>query len=190
MLRFAMALPLLTCLALAPVGWADEPADAPEPAPAEGDVQAGGEDDAEVTPSPDLTPQRVLQLQLAGLRDAGADNAEQAEAGMRRVWDFAAPDNKEMTGPFERFDAMVRAEPYRPLVGHDRHTVARWEFADDDEGERVLAQAILLVTDGQGNESWFVWVLERQSDGPVADCWMSGAVMPIEPPQPDLPQPI
>eukprot|EP00320_Phaeocystis_rex_P006682 CAMPEP_0119063230 /NCGR_PEP_ID=MMETSP1178-20130426/6623_1 /TAXON_ID=33656 /ORGANISM="unid sp, Strain CCMP2000" /LENGTH=251 /DNA_ID=CAMNT_0007044587 /DNA_START=84 /DNA_END=839 /DNA_ORIENTATION=+ len=60
-----------------------------------------------VSPSPSLTPEAVVQAQLAALQIGD----------IRRCFEFASPANRHATGPWSRFDRMVRSAPaYSPLV--------------------------------------------------------------------------
>ncbi|MEO0515218.1 MAG: hypothetical protein AAF086_07990 [Planctomycetota bacterium] len=128
-------------------------------------------------PAPDLSPRQVITAQLVGLKRA-ADPEAPADQGMRVVWNFAAPANQEITGPFERFDAMVRAEPYGVLVGHKAFEIARL----DQDPDRPVAQALVAVTHGQAQQvAWFVWMLSRPAEGEDrAGCWVTDAVYPVE----------
>jgi len=127
-------------------------------------------------PAPELSPRQVITAQLVGLQRA-ADPHAPADAGMRVVWNFAAPANQEATGPFERFDAMVRAQPYGVLVGHMTHDIARLDQAPD----RPVAQALVAVTHGEDQTVfWFVWILSRPADGERAGCWVTDAVYPVD----------
>lgn len=126
-------------------------------------------------PAPGLTPLQVITAQLTGLQIAADPDADPA-TGMRVVWNFAAPANQEVTGPFEHFDAMVRAEPYGVLVGHHTHEIARLDQAPD----RPAVQALIAVTDDQGQAAWFVWILSKPADGERAGCWVTDAVYPVD----------
>ncbi|MEM1107569.1 MAG: hypothetical protein AAGH99_02660 [Planctomycetota bacterium] len=134
-------------------------------------------------PNPELTPRQVIAAQLVGLQNAGDPDTPE-DRGMRVVWNFAAPANQAVTGPFERFDAMVRAEPYAVLVGHHRHDIARL----DQDPDRPVARALVAVADQDGSETWFVWILSQSAEGERAGCWVTDAVYPvdIEQDQPDL----
>ncbi|MBB6429588.1 hypothetical protein [Algisphaera agarilytica] len=127
-------------------------------------------------PAPELLPLEVILAQLTGLQNAGDPEAPE-ETGMRVVWNFAAPANREVTGPFERFDAMVRAHPFAPLVGHHSHEVAHLT----QDPELGVAQALIAVTHGPDRETaWFVWRLSRPVEGESANCWVTDAVYPVE----------
>ena len=58
-------------------------------------------------PSPDLTPLEVVEKQLVALQ----------RGDVAAAFAFASPDNKRITGPWQKFEMMVRQTPaYSPLV--------------------------------------------------------------------------
>lgn len=137
------------------------------------------DEDAEapiLEPAPHLSAEQVVEAQLRGLQEA-ADPDTPADRGMRIVWNFAAPANQEATGPFERFDAMVRAAPFGVLVGHTSHDLVRLEH----HPERPAARALIAVTHGEERTAWFVWMLSKPAEGERQDCWVTDGVVPVEP---------
>jgi len=65
-------------------------------------------------PSPWLTPVQVVNGQLSALQ----------RGDVQTCFSFASPNNKRTTGPWQRFEMMVRQTPaYAPLVGCDRYEV-------------------------------------------------------------------
>lgn len=152
------------CLLNAPGGHADQDAGPPRP-------------------HPDRPPLEVLALQLEGLREA-ADPDAPADRGMATVWAFACPANQAQTGPFERFDRMVRGG-YALLVGHAEAAVVEMVPPEEDRPDACFA--LLRVTGADGSIGWFVWHLTRETEGPLAGCWMTAAVMPAEAPAGEKP---
>merc|ERR1719197_688777 len=58
-------------------------------------------------PSPALAPISVVESQMAAL----------AEGDVQRCYQFASPSNKKITGPWQKFEILVRQSPaYAPLV--------------------------------------------------------------------------
>ncbi|BAM04829.1 DUF4864 domain-containing protein [Phycisphaera mikurensis] len=129
-------------------------------------------------PTPELTPMEVLAFQIEGLKEA-ADAHADADRGMRTVWAFACPANQAQTGPFDRFDAMVRTG-YPILVGHREAVVL--ELVPPEEDRPDACFALLRVTGADGSRGWFIWHLTREADGPLAGCWMTAAVVPAPAP--------
>ena len=98
-----------------------------------------------IFPNPELAPEEVVRLQLAGLSDAQPDGV-----GILQCFCLASPGNRVVTGPLERFGQMVRSEPYecmtRPravLIGSAQHghDVARLlvTIIDEQHGIRAFA---------------------------------------------------
>ena len=155
----AVVLLALVCL-LPAIGHADDAAPPPPP-----------------VPDPLLTSDEVIGIQLDALRRAGED-----PAAMETVFRFASAGNREATGPLERFDAMVRADPYGVLVGHAEARVS--SGALDLKGEDVepptTRVCFVRVEGADGRTESFMWMLSRQAEGePDAGCWMTDFVTPL-----------
>ena len=118
-------------------------------------------------PNPDITPEEVVRIQLAALME---NDAPDRDFGIRQTWAFAHPDNRQVTGPIDRFIEMIKKPAYAPLINHRRHTVTEQNVATswvqfkvmmEDEGGRVLA---------------FAWVVKKVEGGIFDNCWMTSAV--------------
>ena len=69
---------------------------------------------ASKSPSPELSPLEVVSSQLTALQ----------RNNVQRAFAFASPNNKKVTGPWQRFEMMVRQTPaYSPLVCCSRFEV-------------------------------------------------------------------
>ena len=55
-----------------------------------------------VKPNTKLDPYDVVKIQLEALK-----NNDSQDKGIRQTWLFAHPDNKKVTGPFDRFRIMI-----------------------------------------------------------------------------------
>ena len=55
-----------------------------------------------------MLPYDVVKIQLEALK-----NNNDNDAGIKQTWLFAHPDNKKMTGPYERFRIMIYDVHYR-----------------------------------------------------------------------------
>ena len=51
-------------------------------------------------PSPNLTPEEVILIQLKALKD---NNQPYQNAGIEQTWEFAHPLNRNFTGPLDKF---------------------------------------------------------------------------------------
>ena len=118
-------------------------------------------------PSPDLGPAEVIRLQVDALQAGGIETA----------WRFASPGNRAATGPLPRFRAMIEGG-YADML-----TFARAEYGElRVDGEQAAQRVTLVQPDGA--RSAYVFGLSRQRGGACNGCWMTDAVMPIEPPAP------
>ena len=71
-----------------------------------------------VTPNEKLLPYDVVKIQLEALK-----NNNKNDDGIKVTWLFAHPDNKKITGPYERFRIMIYGQQYRQLLNHDSHKI-------------------------------------------------------------------
>ena len=124
---------------------------------------------ADPEPSPKLGPEAVVRIQVEAFQ-TGAD-------GIATAFRFASPSNRAATGPLPRFEAMIRGG-YADLL-----TAERAEYGDlRVRGEEAAQRVTLIQPDGA--RSAYVFGLSRQRGGACNGCWMTDAVMPIEPPAP------
>lgn len=128
-----------------------------------------------VLPSADLAPEEVVRLQLAGLSDEQADGV-----GILQCYCFASPANRAVTGPLDRFGAMVRQGEYHCMASPQALLVGR------PQGDDRVARVLVTVIDQETRVRAFTFVLGRQQDAAFKDCWMTEAVLPAPgPAEPD-----
>ena len=72
-----------------------------------------------ITPNEKLLPYDVVKIQLEALK-----NNNKNDDGIKVTWLFAHPDNKKVTGPYERFRIMIYGQQYRQLLNHDSHKIS------------------------------------------------------------------
>lgn len=121
----------------------------------------------EVQPSPDLTPNEVVRLQLQALKR----NDEPApDTGIEIAFRFASPSNREVTGPLPRFVELVKNPAYLPLLNHRSASQSPIEIKDDVARQRVR------VVDEAGATAIFIFTLSKQTQAPYAGCWMTDGV--------------
>jgi hypothetical protein len=119
-------------------------------------------------PSPDLTPEHVVRIQLAALRDV-----DPTGRGIARCFEFASPQNREHIGSLERFGKMLAMPPYSVMLGHKKALVGKAQLRGNH------AQVIATVLDTDDRLHVFSFVLSKQSSAPFLDCWMTGAVVAV-----------
>lgn len=134
-----------------------------------------------VGPKPELKPEEVVQLVMTALQH---NDTPSKDAGIATTFRFASPENKEMTGPLERFTQMVKGPMYAPMIGFESV-----EYLPIDVRGDLAQQFVRLVT-AEGTEAYYVFRLRRVSEGDHKDCWMTDAVgrLPGAPP-PEATQP-
>ena len=137
-------------------------------------LRAGG---ADPDPSPDLTPEEVVRLQLEALQ---TNDDPYDDAGIATVFRFASPGNRAATGPLDRFTRMVHGPTYRDMLGFETALYGAMRI----ESDRAV-QSVTLVHAG-GRRVSYVFGLSRQTGGPCDGCWMTDAVV-REPESPETP---
>lgn len=115
-------------------------------------------------PDPRWEASDVVRFQLEALRDNGPD-----EAGIKRCFAFASPENKRLTGPVERFGAMIRRGPYRLMLNFRDATYHPIEL----RGARALQRVTLA---GTTRAVTYIFELSKQTAGPCLGCWMTDSV--------------
>lgn len=120
-------------------------------------------------PDPALSPRRVVEIQL----DALQHNDEPRRGfGIAQTWAFAHPDNRNQTGPLERFARMLESPPYRLLLGHRSHAIEPTAL-----GDRRAVFTVTVVA-AAGPVVAYRWILEKVRSGAHAGAWMTIAVTP------------
>lgn len=121
------------------------------------------------TPDPSYGPERVVEIQLAGL----ATNDDPFEnAGIGVAYNFASPANRRSTGPFDRFVRMVTGPTYAPMVDHVRATPGPMER----DGSR--AEQRVTITDPAGRTETYAFGLSSDRDGELDGYWLTDRVVP------------
>ena len=122
-----------------------------------------------LSPSPELTPEQVVQIQLNALRHNDSRNR-----GIEVAFRFASPDNKLQTGPLARFIQMLQRGPYRLMLAYDNAAYDAIEIEEDHARQRVT-----LI--GSGLVVAYEFYLSRQTEGGCIGCWMTDAVIAKRP---------
>lgn len=115
-------------------------------------------------PSAELSPEAVVTAQLDALRDGDHGAA----------YRYASPANQAMIGSAEAFAAMLQRQ-YGDMLSQSAARVTL--KASNDEQAQVLAE----LTQPDGSQSAYVFVLSRQPSGPCAGCWMTDSVFALQP---------
>ena len=126
---------------------------------------------AELTePNKRLEPYDVVKIQLEALKNNNKD-----DNGIKQTWLFAHPDNKKMTGPYDRFRIMLYDVHYRILLNHFSHKIDLIMNTDNKfvYGVKVLSE--------EKKQFYYLWHVERGNDENCKNCWFtSGVSMPTD----------
>lgn len=115
-------------------------------------------------PSPELSPQEVVKIQLQAF---GNNNAE--DEGIEIGFRFASPQNRRRTGPLPRFASMLKGPAYGVMLEHDRAEYAELLMRDGLALQRVqLFRGDTVVV--------YDFYLRRQNLSECQGCWMTEAV--------------
>ena len=116
-------------------------------------------------------PEQVVEIVIEALRENDTDGDN---AGIATVYRFASPENRQQTGPLERFSRMIRSG-YGDMLNHLSSRRDAMEISDG-----VALQAVWL-TGVDGGETGYMFRLGKQSSGRFAGMWMTDAVYPLGP---------
>ena len=114
-----------------------------------------------------LNSEEVLNVIFESYKNF-SDNPEKA---IDIIWDFAHEDNKEITGPKERFAQMLVSEPYNSIVDLKEYS---YEITYENDTNVHYEVKVLAKTN-----NYFVvtWVFEKADcPGLEEQCWLTIAV--------------
>jgi len=134
-------------------------------------VVAGFAQVSELNPEPKLSPEEVVQYQVRALQH---NDDPHPDAGIERTFRFASPSNKSQTGPLEHFVSIVKSAAYLPMVNNLASSVVGSQVVGDH------AKVVIRITPEKGPDLSYLFVLTRQHDGELDNCWMTDSVLPIE----------
>lgn len=148
-----------------PVGSYETPPPRPDVVGAPGTTDVPGAPEQLVRPDPGLSPEQVVEIQLAALAACRDDRS-----AIHQVYALASPDNQAVTGPLPRFERMIHAPPYQSMTRSNSARVGRAARQGD------IATVLVTMSDDQQRLSVFRFYLSLQSDE-YAGCWMTDAVI-------------
>ena len=119
-------------------------------------------------PTSDIKPSEVIKIQLIGLQK---NNQGYKDSGIEQTWNFAHPNNKQVTGPLDNFKRMIKSQSYQMMINHLSHTITKLESTDK------WAQFEVIILDKEKIYHKFNWQVEKYlSDGPLKECWLTTMV--------------
>jgi len=130
------------------------------------------------SPSPTLSPEEVVSIQLEALRH---NDSPTRDHGIATSFRFASPANRVATGPLDRFAELVKNSTYRAMIDHRRVERGAMRVEGDEARQRVTVYA------ASGARVSYLFLLSRQRGGAYDGCWMTDGVVRIDDtgPRPD-----
>jgi len=122
-------------------------------------------------PTPELSPEEVVSIQLEALRN---NDSPIRDAGIATTFLFASPANRVATGPIDRFADLVKTSAYRAMINHRRVERGPMRVEGDDARQRVV------VWSATGTRVAYMFALSRQRGGAYDGCWMTDGVTRID----------
>ena len=116
-------------------------------------------------PSPELSPEEVVEIQMEAF-----SNNDEDDTGIAIGFRFASPQNKKMTGPLSRFSTMMRTPAYRPML-----TAEQVEYGVPDVRDRA-ASVIVTTVASDGKRRSYEFLLGKQQRGEFEGAWMTEGV--------------
>ncbi len=125
-----------------------------------------------ITPLKSFTPFDVVKIQLNALKN---NNKSKNDLGIKQVWVFAHPENKKVTGPYERFRIMIYGVQYRYLLDHTSHKI---DLMMNTTQKNIYKVEILTK---EKKLFFYEWHVKKGDEKNCKDCWFTSAVsIPID----------
>ena len=123
-----------------------------------------------IEPNKDLKPYDVVKIQLEALK-----NNSKNDEGIKQTWLFAHPDNKKITGPYERFRIMIYGQQYKFLLNHSSHKI---NLITNSPNKFIYRIEILS---DKKQLLFYEWHVQKGSEEKCKNCWFTSAVsMPVD----------
>jgi hypothetical protein len=119
-------------------------------------------------PEPDLGPGAVVGIVLHALQH---NDDPVADHGIAVTFAFTSPENRDVTGPIDRFRALVKSSAYRSMIDHTRADRGPVTVVAEHAREQVA------ITGMHGERVVYLFLLSRQETGAYKGCWMADGVL-------------
>jgi len=121
-----------------------------------------------IKPNTNLGPFEVLMIQLNSLKN---NNKPYKDAGIEQTWEFAHPNNKEITGPLDKFKEMIYSKNYEILISHQSTEIVILK-----ESEKKSVYKVTVLTKNK-KKYYYIWQVEKVLfEGNLKNCWMTTSV--------------
>ena len=122
-----------------------------------------------IKPAENLTAYDVVKIQLTALKN---NNKPNKNAGIKQTWVFAHPENKKITGPYERFEKMLLGNQYSLLLNHESHKIKLIM-----NSKNLYIYNVELISSDK-KMYFYEWHLEKNSTVECSSCWFTTIVSP------------
>ena len=123
-----------------------------------------------IKPAENLSAYDVIKIQLEALKKNDKNND-----GIKQTWIFAHPDNKKITGPYERFRIMIYGQQYKFLLNHSSHKIN----LITNSPNRFIYRIEILSDKKQ--LFFYEWHVQKGSEEKCKNCWFTSAVsIPVD----------
>lgn len=119
-------------------------------------------------PEPGLGPDAVVGIVLHALQH---NDDPVTDHGIAVTFAFTSPENRDVTGPIDRFRALVKSSAYRPMIDHTRADRGPVSIVAQHAREQVA------ITGVHGERVVYLFLLSRQETGAYKGCWMANGVL-------------
>ena len=122
-----------------------------------------------IKPTKNLTAYNVIKIQLNALKK---NNKPNKNSGIKQAWLFAHPENKKITGPYERFKKMLLGNQYSLLLNHESHKIKLIM-----NSKNLYIYNVELISSDK-KMYFYEWHLEINSTDQCNNCWFTTIVSP------------
>ena len=121
-----------------------------------------------IKPNIEIEPKKVVKIQLSALMK---NNNPYKDSGIIQTWEFAHPNNQNITGPLEKFKNMIKTDSYSMLINHSNHEILEVYMSSK------IATFEVTVLDDEKKYYKFKWQVEKYDrEGQLKNCWLTTAV--------------
>jgi len=122
-----------------------------------------------INPTKNLTAYDVIKIQLNALKN---NNKPKINSGIEQTWMFAHPENKKITGPYDRFQKMLLGDQYKFLLNHESHKIKLIM-----NSKNIYIYNVELISSNK-KMYFYEWHLEKSTTKNCNSCWFTTSVSP------------
>jgi len=120
-----------------------------------------------IKPEKNLTAYDVIKIQLNALKN---NNKPNKNSGIKQTWVFAHPENKKITGPYERFQKMLLGDQYNVLLNHESHKI---KLIMKSKNKYIYNVELISI---DKKMYFYEWHLEKITIKNCDNCWFTTTV--------------